>query len=80
MSCWRRCPIHKERGRSRLRVGRQWSISVVLCCVLWVVGLQAEYCNVRSTSMKWQIQKSCQMWCTPMWAKALNLLPYYEFS
>jgi hypothetical protein len=39
----RRCPTHGERGQSRWRVGWQWSILVVLCCVLWVVGLQAEY-------------------------------------
>ncbi len=50
ISCWHRCSTHGERGQSRWRVGRQWSILVVLCCVLWVVGSRAEYCNVSSTS------------------------------
>ncbi len=38
MSCWRRCPTHRERGQSRWRVGWQWSILVlcVVCCGLWV--------------------------------------------
>jgi hypothetical protein len=37
------CPTHGERGQSSWRVGWQWSILVVLCCVLCVVGLRAEY-------------------------------------
>ncbi len=37
----RHCPTHGERGQICLRVGQQWSVLVVLCCVLWVVGLQA---------------------------------------
>ncbi len=53
-----RCPTRGERGQSRWRVGRQWSILVVLCCVLWVVGSRAEYWNESSTSVKRQIQIS----------------------
>jgi hypothetical protein len=60
MSCWRHCPTHGERGQSRWRVGQQWSILVVLLCVLWVVGSREEFCYVSSTSVKWQIWKSHQ--------------------
>ncbi len=82
MSCWHRCITRGERGQSRWRIGWQWSILVVVCCVLWlwVVGLQVEYCNVTSTLVKWQKQSSTQNCWSCYRGIVCPLQPYQVYS